>query len=125
MRNIAPDLWVAEQGDQRFLGLHLGTRMTVVRLSRGGLLLHSPIRPTVQLRSALDALGEVQQIIAPSLYHHVYAGDFSRAYPQAILHGPPGLVRKRRDLKLQAVLGDIPDPAWQDDLEQLTIPRWM
>jgi len=88
------------------LGLHLGTRMTVVTLPDGSLLVHSPITPTPALRAAVDALGEVSTIVAPNLYHHVYAGAFKDAYPKAKLVGPRALARKRPDLRFDAYFGD-------------------
>ena len=42
LRRLATDLWVAER-PQRFFGLEVGTRMTVIRLADGSLLLHSPV----------------------------------------------------------------------------------
>jgi len=45
LRELARDLWVVER-PQRFYGLEVGTRMTVIRLSDGSLLLHSPVCST-------------------------------------------------------------------------------
>lgn len=88
------------------LGLHLGTRMTVVTLPDGSLLVHSPIAPTPALRAAIDALGEVSTIVAPNLYHHVYAGAFEEAYPKAKFVGPRALRKKRPDLRFDASFGE-------------------
>ena len=57
------------------LGLAIGTRMTIVRLANGELWLHSPIRPTAEIREAIDALGPVRYIVAPNLFHHMFAGE--------------------------------------------------
>ena len=43
LSEIAPELWIAEQ-PLRYLGFEVGRRMTVVRLTGGGLLIHSPAR---------------------------------------------------------------------------------
>ena len=53
---IAEDVWALDR-PQSFLGLQLGTRMTVVQLSDGGLFVHSPVAPDDALRGALDDLG--------------------------------------------------------------------
>lgn len=90
----------------QMLGLHLGTRMTVVTLPDRSLLVHSPIAPSPALRAAVDALGEVSVIVAPNLYHHVHAGAFAAAYPRATLVGPRALARKRPDLRFGAHFGD-------------------
>jgi hypothetical protein len=42
LEKLADDVWIVASGHS-MLGLHLGTRMTVVRLTNGGLLLHSPV----------------------------------------------------------------------------------
>jgi Domain of unknown function (DUF4336) len=98
----------------KMLGLSLGTRMTVVRLADGSLLLHSPIPIDEPLAKAIDALGEVAHVVCPNAYHHLYAADVMRRYPKALLHGPRQLFRKRRDLDFHAALED--GPTFGDDL---------
>jgi hypothetical protein len=95
--------------------------MTVVRLSDGGLFLHSPIRLDGGLRAQLDALGEVRAIVAPNKYHHLFAGDCRSAYPRAKLYAAPGLPEKRKDLKFDGLLADEPRIEWRGDLEQRII----
>ena len=46
-----------------FMGLHVGARMTVVKLSSGGLLLHSPVPVDDALAAELAVLGEVTHIV--------------------------------------------------------------
>ncbi|MBR8342444.1 DUF4336 domain-containing protein [Burkholderia ambifaria] len=103
------------------MGLHVGARMTVVRLSSGRLLLHSPVPLADPLRTEIDALGEVGHIVCPNLFHHTYAAAAVAAYPQALLHGPLALQAKRKDLRFDAVLTDAPHPEWGDDFALLTI----
>lgn len=55
MEQLADNIWIVDQS-LRFLGIELGTRMTVIRFG-DDLLLHSPIEPTAELRRELDALG--------------------------------------------------------------------
>lgn len=120
LENIAENIWAAS-APHRFAGLHVGTRMTVLRLSSGAVLLHSPIELSDDLRAAIDAIGPVQHIVCPNLFHHVYAGEAVAAYPQALLHGPLKLHRKRSDLHFDAVLSDAPHADWQQDLLPVTI----
>jgi hypothetical protein len=101
---------------QRMMGLHLGTRMTVVRLPGGELLLHSPVPLTDGLRGDIDALGRVAHIVAPNLFHHLHAGDAAAAYPDALLHAPAPLAKKRPDLRIGATLGEVAHPGWGDAL---------
>jgi hypothetical protein len=114
---LARNLWIAER-PQRFYGLEVGTRMTVVRLADGALLLHSPVALDAELRRELDAIGRVRFVVAPNRVHHLYAGDVARAYPEARLWVAPGLERKRPDLAFVAVLGDEAPDEWKGEVDQ-------
>ena len=116
----ADDVWIAA-APQTMLGLHLGTRMTVVRLPGGALWVHSPIAATATLRAELDALGPVAHIVAPSLFHHLHAGDIAKAYPRAMVHAPGALRRKRPDLEIDADLSGAAHPDWRGVLSPLPI----
>lgn len=98
--------------------MEVGSRMTVVRLASGYLLVHSPIRPTDAIREELSRLGEVRFIIAPNKYHHLYAGEFAAAFPDARLYVAPGLAEKRKDLRFHGTLSDEPEAFWEDSLKQ-------
>ena len=114
---LAQDIWTAASS-QVFLGMEVGSRMTVVRLASGYLLVHSPIRPTAAIREELSRLGEVRFIIAPNKYHHLYAGEFAAAFPDARLYVVPGLQEKRKDLRFHGTLSDEPEAFWEDSLKQ-------
>ncbi len=115
---LAADLWVAER-PQTFYGLPVGTRMTVIRLPGGRLMLHSPVSLDSELRTALEGLGRVRFAVAPNRVHHLYAGDVARAYPGTRLWVAPGLDRKRRDLEFVAVLGDEAPEEWRGQVDQV------
>ena len=115
---IADGLWVAARR-LRFVGVETGSRMTVVRLVDGGLFVHSPISLGGGTREAVDALGSVKAIVAPSLFHHLSVGEWMQAYPDAIVCACPGLERKRRDLRWHRVLGDTPEEEWRGEIEQV------
>ncbi len=116
MENIATDLW-AVAAPQSFLGLHVGTHMTVVRLQDGSLMVHSPIALTPSLKLKVDAIGPVRHIVAPNVYHHLYAGEWQDAYPGALLHAAVGLAKRRRDLAIDRELRGETHPDWAADLE--------
>ncbi len=118
LRELAPDLWVAERS-QRFYGLEVGTRMTVIRLAGGSLLLHSPVSLDAALRKELDALGPVRFAVAPNRVHHLHAGEVASVYPEARLWIAPGLERKRPDLVCQGVLGDEAPAPWRGQVDQV------
>jgi Domain of unknown function (DUF4336) len=65
-------------------------RMTVVKLSVGGLFVYAPVAPTgecIRMIKELVAIhGDVKYIILPTssgLEHKVFAGPFARCFPQA------------------------------------------
>lgn len=117
LRQLAQDIWVAER-PQRFYGLEVGTRMTVIRLADGSLLLHSPVLLDAELRRELDAIGRVRFAVAPNRVHHLYAGKVAEAYREARLWVGPGLERKRPDLVFDGVLGDEAPAEWKDQVDQ-------
>ncbi|PSN18604.1 hypothetical protein C7271_11635 [filamentous cyanobacterium CCP5] len=105
LREIAEDIWVAEQ-PFRYFGLSVGTRMTVIRLANQELAVISPIQVSAALISQLDELGTVGHIIAPNLYHYLFAADFKRAHPTALFWAVPGLEAKKPDLPIDRIIGD-------------------
>jgi hypothetical protein len=117
LRNLAPNLWVADRPLKLAVG-DIGTRMTVIRLTDGGLWLHSPALLDGDTRCALDGLGPVRCVVAPSKVHHFFVGDYITAYPEARIYGAPGLAQKRKDLRFDAVLSDQAPPEWRGEIEQ-------
>ncbi len=107
----ADGLWSAS-APHSFFGLHLGTRMTVLRLPGGELWLHSVVAIDDLLEYAIDALGSVAHIVVPNLYHHLYVTEAIQRWPQARVHAPAAMRRKRPDLRIDAELGERPDPGW-------------
>jgi hypothetical protein len=115
---FADEVWVEVRG-ARFFGVECGTRMTVVRMAGGGLFVHSPVALDDATRRAVDGLGEVWAVVAPSIFHHLHVGDWMRAYPGAVFGACPGLEWKRPDLSFSCVIADEPHGAWAGDLEQV------
>ncbi len=120
LESVTDNIWAAA-APQTFAGLHVGTRMTVLRLSGGGIMLHSPIPMDLELVGEINALGPVRHIICPNLFHHLYAGDAQRLWPEALLHGPRKLQRKRNDLTFDQVLNEDLHAELQSDLQAISI----
>ncbi|MCP5058134.1 MAG: DUF4336 domain-containing protein [bacterium] len=120
MQSLATDLWVDQQ-PLRFVGVEIGTRMTVIRLPTGRLWIHSPIEATPERLEAVRALGEPAALIAPTRFHHLFIGDWRDAFPAASLHLAPGLESKRPDLMPAEVLGDDSPKAWAGNVEQVAV----
>ena len=122
LRSLAPEIWVAE-APLRWLGIEVGRRMTVIRLSSGDLMVHSPAELTPDLRDAFAELGEVRFVVPASRFHgHLYMEQYREAYPQLELFAAPGLESRRRDLSFQGVLGNDVDPRWGRDVDQALFP---
>jgi hypothetical protein len=118
LEQIAEDVW-SRAIPLRFWKIETGTRMTLMRLPQRRLLVHSPIPLTPELKTAVDALGNVTAILAPSPFHHLSVAAWAAAYPQAITCACPGLERKRHDLRWDRVLGDDAEPEWKDEVDQV------
>lgn len=120
----ADNLW-SVTAPQSFFGLQLGTRMTVVRLANGGVLIHSPVALQPALRAEVDAIGPVRHIMAPNLGHHLYAGEWADAYPDALVHAAKGLEKRRKDLRIDHALRGSLHEEWRDDLEAVYLAGTM
>lgn len=103
----------------RFLGLQIGTRMTVIKLSNRKLFVHSPVGLNDEIRRQFDELGKVGYVVSPNNLHHLFIGEYFEAYPDARIYASPGLREKRKDLSFDWVLKNDPDPEWIEDLNQI------
>lgn len=91
----------------RFGGISLWHRMTILQLSSGGLVVHSPTKLDSATRQAFQNLSPIVAIIAPSWSHDLYLREYLTAYPGARLYGAPALARWNRSLPFAEVLGDF------------------
>lgn len=118
LREIDTGIWATE-APQRWLGAEVGTRMTLIRLADGSLFVHSPVRLNDEIRATLDRIGPVRHVVAPNRFHHLYAADYRRNYPETKLYAAPGLETKRRDLHFDVILSDEAPAAWRGQIDQL------
>ncbi len=116
IRNLAEGLWTVERS-HGFLGVDVGGRMNVIRLSSGGLFIHSPVSLSRELGEWLAGLGEVKYVVAPNRFHHLHVDGYMRAYPGAQFLAAPGLPEKRRDLTFTGLLGGTAPSEWDGEIE--------
>ena len=121
MIELAEGLWVMDGDTISFIGFPYEVRMTVVRLSDGTLFVHSPVQHTEGRQRRLEDLGAIAHLVTPNKLHHLFLGNWAEAVPDARLYAPPKLAAKRPDLPWHAELGDEPEPAWADTLEQVVV----
>ncbi len=97
LRQIGPGVHIVER-PQRFFGLEIGARMTVLQVS-DGLLVHSPVDVDPKV---LNSLGAPRWVLAPNKLHHLYAGPWIEAGLEG--WAAPGLPHKRPDLSFAGVV---------------------
>jgi len=111
-------LYLAEGPTVSFFGFPYPTRMAVARLSDASVWVWSPVALTPELAKEVEALGPVRHIVSPNKLHHLFLRQWFERWPDARVHAPPGLARKKPALRFDAELGDGPDPAWAADIDQ-------
>lgn len=109
---LGPDLHTVTRA-LRVGPLEIGSRSVIARLPSGALLAHSPVALDADLQREVEALGPVAHLVAPNKFHHLFLPAWKEAFPDARLHGAPGLPEKRKGVAFDAVLEDgHPDPDW-------------
>jgi hypothetical protein len=126
LKPVADDVWIVDGPEIRFgpgvLAAPFPTRMTIVRLPGGGLWIHSPIRPTRSLLDAVQAKGDVADLVAPNTLHYCWIADWRTWFPQVRCFLAPGLERRTRpSLPCDEVLNDVPPPDWRGVIEQTVV----
>lgn len=109
LRAVDSGVWTADT-DQRFYGVEVGARMTVI--VDESVTIHSPIPLTDSLVAQVNALGNVGHIIAPNRMHHLSVGAWAERFPNASVLGPQRLADKRPDLRFDGFLDD-PNARWR------------
>ncbi|HEX5077972.1 MAG TPA: DUF4336 domain-containing protein [Geminicoccaceae bacterium] len=99
------------------VGLPFSTRMTVIRLA-GGIWLHSPTPPVDRLCAAIERLGEVRFLVAPSRLHDTWIGAWRQRYPRALAWAAPGM---RGAARFDRALLDGPPPEWRPDIDLVAV----
>ena len=119
LEEFGPSLYVADGPTVPFLGFPYPTRMALARLPDGGVWVWSPVALSAELERAVDSIGTVRHIVSPNKIHHLFLKEWAERWPQALLHAPPGLVRKKPALRFDAELGDAANPTWADTIDQV------
>jgi hypothetical protein len=123
---VADGIWIVDSGPIHPGGMALPVRMTVVRLASGGLWLHSPTRCSDALLAAIQAIGPVRHLVAPSMAHWIFVKDWQARCPDAITWATPKL-RERAEVKQEGVrldrdLGGAPPAEWAGEIDQVVVP---
>jgi hypothetical protein len=95
--------------------------MTVIRLTNGGLVVHSPTRLDLASQEEFQKLGPIVAIVAPSWWHDLHLREYLSAYPNARLYGAPTLVRWNRWVPFAEVLDDSAPSLWTEEIDQVHV----
>lgn len=117
---FAEGVWY-DRGPVSMLGMRLTSTMTVLALGDGGLVVHSPLPLTAERRAELALLGEVRHLYAPNTFHHLWLGDWARAFPDARVHAPRYLASKRPELRIDRFHDEARARPFGDVLDEVPI----
>jgi Domain of unknown function (DUF4336) len=126
----AENVWIVDGPEIRmsypylpFVKAPFPTRMTLVRLSDGGLWVHSPTPITDELAQAVDALGTVRFLVAPNLLHYRWISDWKERYPHARAYAAPGTRQRaaKHFTGFDAELTEVPPTEWQGAFKQVVV----
>ena len=125
LSRVADHIWVLDDEPISAAGLELPVRMTVIRLSNGDLVLHSPVRYSAEVHRGLEQLGSIRYLLAPNVAHWMFLGDWQRQLPQAATFAARGLASRRQvraaGLRIDRELGDTTPEEWAADLETVSV----
>jgi hypothetical protein len=121
---VAPGLWTHVHVLRSPGAVRFPVRMTIARLgSEGGLWVHSPVPIDDALAAEIGGLGRVLYVVAPSAFHHMFAGKFAARFPGAKLFVAPGVARKQPKLAFAGTLtdplGDGSVAPWSAEIDQI------
>lgn len=125
LKPVARDLWIVDGPRIGFgvgpLEIPFTTRMTVVRLGSGDLILHSPVALTPALRSAIELLGPVRFLVAPNSLHYWWLPDWKAVMPNAEVLAVRGLQqRAKRPIAVDRLLVGRGSP-WPGEVDLLVV----
>lgn len=125
-KTVGKNVWIVDSGPMMAAGMiPLPVRMTVIQLSGGDLLLHSPTQYHEQLHRELEAIGPVKHLVAPNVAHWTFVQAWQSHLPDATTWGAQGLRQrsqvKRSGLRLDHDLGAVAPAAWADEIEHIAI----
>ena len=112
-------LYIADGPTVSFYGFPYPTRMAVVQLSDGSAWVWSPVALSDELADSVETVGPVRFIVSPNKIHHLFLSEWAKRWPDARLYAPPGLAKRKPELKFDDELGEEADPAWATDLDQV------
>ncbi len=119
LERFADSVWTAATSI-RFAGIWFPHVMTVIRLTDGRLLLHSPCQPSAALIDEIAKVGSVDHVVAPNWFHDLYLQDYRGLYPSANIWGPRVLQRQKPAI-IDHVMEQGSQPPWFAEMPHCTL----
>jgi len=102
------------------------TRMTVVRLANGELLLHSPIAFNETLAKDLRSRGVIRHLVSPNQFHYAHISEWADAFPEATTWGLAQAYKLAQlrgiDLHFTKHLTESAPREWTEEIDQTLVP---
>ncbi len=125
LKPLADDIWIVDGPEISFYGLPFSTRMTVIRLSDGGMMLHSPTKLVPALRAGIEKLGPIRHLVSPNWIHYAYIGEWQDAVPGTLAWAAPGVRERARKhgvaVRFDRDLSDGKPGPWAGDVAQMLV----
>jgi glyoxylase-like metal-dependent hydrolase (beta-lactamase superfamily II) len=121
LNQLCDGLWAAEHDVRLPGGVIFRSRMTVVDLGDGELLIHSPVPLDEASAEAIESLGTVRWIVAPNDHHHLFVGQAAARFPAAEVLGSSGARENESEVDFDRALEDGAPEEWDGRLDMLPI----
>lgn len=121
LSKIAENMWAVEGHTSLMPGVKFPIRATIVRLTDGGLMIHSPVAFSDETAAAIGQLGEPSILLAPNLFHHLYIQRAQAQFPNALTVAGPGMTEKVKTLQIDATYGPTLPGKLSEDFEHVMI----
>ncbi|KAF9003371.1 hypothetical protein BDQ17DRAFT_1305718 [Cyathus striatus] len=109
IREVATGVWTFSRPFARFGIIPMGGRSTALRLKDGGVWVLASTPLDQETKAKLAELGPVKYIVGADMVHHLYLGQYKKAYPDAKLIAPEAALERLEDKNLKF------DGAWGRD----------
>jgi hypothetical protein len=127
LKPIADNVWIVDGPLIRFgpagLKMPFPTRMTIIRLSDGGLFVHSPTALPEELKAEVGSIGAVRFVIGPNRLHYAWIADWRAAFPDAEIWLAPR-IREQAGDRIDFPAHDLDAAAacpWDEEIATLLI----
>ncbi|KAH7882377.1 hypothetical protein F5I97DRAFT_1931566 [Phlebopus sp. FC_14] len=94
IREVAKDVWTFSRPFARLGIFQMGGRSTAIKLKDGGVWVLASTPLNDETKTKLNELGKVKYIINADAVHHLFLGEFKKAYPEAKLIGVVDTLKK-------------------------------